>query len=216
MTGNPTAADRKRRIDHVVAYIFSNLEGQISLRTLAGVGNYSPFHLQKIFKQIIGDSPKQYIIKLRLETAFHLLIIHPQKSIQEIAADSGFSSPAVFCRAIKRYFGHSPEQIRQLSHRQKMSLLHTTASVTTPAQTSTASRGKPSKVSGSPSAENITIHTVKKPSVNGIYLLVPFDNPREIQHAFTALSGFANAHDRPISWQDMYGIPSPHQRNTYK
>lgn len=223
MPGNPADTEHKRRIDHVVDYIFSNLDGQISLQTLAGVANYSPFHLQKVFKQIIGDSPKQYIIKLRLETAFHLLVIHPQKSIREIAIDSGFSSPAVFSRAMKSYFGHSPEQIRALPHRDKMRLLHAadpkspaarmpagsapsqaTENGTIPAATSALSAGKPS------------IQIIKKTSVRGIYLVVPFDQRGEIRQAFNQLSRIAWSQDWIATGSGMYGILGPHQRNTYK
>jgi AraC family transcriptional regulator len=218
-----TDIERKKRIDHVVDYIFSNFDGQISLQTLAGVANYSPFHLQKVFKQIIGDSPKQYILKLRLETAFHLLVIHPQKSIREIAIDSGFSSPAVFSRAIKSYFGHSPEQIRHLPHREKMRLLHSAAPKSVPAQTpivappSSSTAHCPAPTTGSaPSAEKTTIHTLKKASVKGIYLVVPFDEPEVIQGAFNQLSRIARAHDWVVPGSGMYGILGPHQRNTYK
>src|SRR5579872_1851392 len=103
MSGTAADPERKRRIGHALDYIFNHLDSPIPLQTLAGVAHYSPFHLQKVFKQLIGDSPKQYIIKLRLETAFHVLIIHPHKPIQEISIDSGFSSPAVFSRAMKSY-----------------------------------------------------------------------------------------------------------------
>ena len=51
MPGNPANIDYKRRIDQVIDYIFGHPDTQISLQTLAGVANYSPFHLQKIFNQ---------------------------------------------------------------------------------------------------------------------------------------------------------------------
>lgn len=216
MSGNPADTEHKRRIDRVVDYIFGNLDGPISLQTLAGVANYSPFHLQKVFKQIIGDSPKQYILKLRLETAFHLLIIHPQKSIREIAIDSGFSSPAVFSRAVKRYFGHSPEQIRQLSHREKMNLLHTVTPKSAPARKATVTPG-PAPAAGNTLSTGATIiHTSKKTSVTGIYLVAPFDHPGEIQRAFSQLSGIGRSHDWTTPASGMCGILGPHQRNTYK
>ena len=208
MSGNPAVIEHKRRIDHVIDYIFGHLDGQISLQTLAGVANYSPFHLQKVFKHIIGDSPKQYIIKLRLETAFHLLIIHPQKSVQEISIESGFSSPAVFSRAIKTYFRYSPGQIRDLSHREKMKLLHTATPKSAPGQARTSDR--------SLHTGKVLIQVVKKESVKGIYLVAPFNNATEIQRAFTALSGIARSHDLPAAGSTLYGILCPHQRNVYK
>jgi AraC family transcriptional regulator len=208
MSGNPTDTEHKRRIDHVIDYIFGHLDAQISLQTLAGVANYSPFHLQKLFKHIIGDSPKQYIIKLRLETAFHLLIIHPQKSIQEIAIDSGFSSPSVFSRAIKGYFNYSPEQIRNLDHREKMKLLHTATPKSVPDQ----AHGSDSSLH----TGKVLIHTIKKESIKGMYLVAPFDNATEIQRAFTTLSRIARSHDLPAAGSTLYGILCPHQRNVYK
>ena len=208
MYGNPADTEHKRRIDHVIDYIFTHLNTPISLQTLANVANYSPFHLQKVFKQVIGDSPKQYTIKLRLETAFHLLIIHPQKSIQEISIDSGFSSPAVFSRAIRSYFKHSPEQIRDLSHRERMKLLHRaapkSASFQAPIPDSSINPGK------------VSIRAIKKESVRGIYLVAPFDAPAEIQRTFKDLSKIARSQDWAASGSGMYGILSPHQRNTYK
>ena len=225
----PADPERKRRIDRVLDYIFSHLDGQISLQTLAGIAHYSPFHLQRIFKQMVGDSPKQYIIKLRLETAFHLLVIHPQKSIQEIAVDSGFSHPTVFSRATKSYFGYSPEQIRMLPHREQMRLLHTVAPQSTPPAALAPTTGRASTAEtqsiapsiappsiDNPTRRKPTIHTLKKAAITGIYLLVPFDNPIEIQRAFATLSRLANIHAWPTPEPGMYGILGPHQRNTYK
>ena len=216
MPGTLTDTERKRRIDHALHHIFGHLDGPISLQTLAGITHYSPFHLQKVFKQIIGDSPKQYIIKLRLETAFHLLIIHPHKSIQEISIDGGFSSPAIFSRAIKSYFGHSPEQIRDLPHREKMKLLHTTTPKSAPDPTPTYAPDQTPPTGSTPKSEKPTVHTIKKGSVKGIYLVAPFDHPGEIQRSFTALSRIARSHGWLIPGSGMYGILCPHQRNIYK
>jgi AraC family transcriptional regulator len=208
MPGILADAEHKKRIDHVIDYILANPATEISLQNLAGLAHYSPFHLQKIFKEIIGESPKQYILKLRLETAFHLLIIHPHKSIQEIAADSGFSSPAVFSRAIKSYFGHSPGQLRELSHIQKMKILYAVnqKSPRHPVTSSPASSGP----------GPVTIRIVKKGPVKGIYRIAPFDDPEKIQQAFQELNRIARTRDWVTEKPILYGILTPHQRNTYK
>jgi len=205
MSGNSVDNEQKRRIDHVVNYISDHLDDEVSLETLAGVAHYSPFHLQKVFKQIVGDSPKQYMIKLRLETAFHLLVIHPQKSVQQISIESGFSSPAVFSRAIKGYFGHSPEQIRHLSHSSKMKLLH-----------SVTPKSFPDQAGGTAQDGKATIRILKRESVKGIYFIAPFDHPSDIQRAFKELIKIAGSHGWSSPGSGLYGILSPHQRNTYK
>lgn len=110
----------KARLDAVVNYILKNLNGDLSLEALAREASYSPFHLQRLFKQAMGLSPKQYITRLRLETAAHYLIVFQQKSIAEVAYDCGFSSPSVFARAFKSYFGISAEQMRENSHQNQL------------------------------------------------------------------------------------------------
>jgi AraC family transcriptional regulator len=185
MPDSLAGTERKKRIDYVIDYILANPATQISLQTLAGLAHYSPFHLQKIFKEIIGESPKQYMLKLRLESAFHLLIIHPHKSIQEIAADSGFSSHAVFSRAIRSYFGYSPGQLRELSHLQRMKILYA-VNQKLPRHTIPPSPASPGPV---------TIQTIKKGPVKGIYRIAPFDDPEKIQQAFQELNRIARTRD---------------------
>src|SRR3989339_775729 len=118
-----TEKEYKSRIDIVVDYILKNLNKDISLQALSGVANYSPYHLQKVFKQVIGITPKQYIIKLKIETSLHLIVIHSHKTIIELSAICGFSSPSVFSRAFKNYFGISPEKIGVLTKRDKIETL---------------------------------------------------------------------------------------------
>jgi AraC family transcriptional regulator len=95
-------------------YINQNLPGDVSLETLAGVANYSPFHFQKIFLEAMLETPKQYVIRLRLERAGHFIKIFPDLAISEIAAGCGFSSNSIFSRAFKNYYGISAEKFREL------------------------------------------------------------------------------------------------------
>ncbi|WP_431217105.1 AraC family transcriptional regulator [Puia sp. P3] len=185
----------------------ANSHADISLQTLSAIAHYSPFHLQKVFKQVIGESPKQYMLKLRLEIALLQLIIHPQKTIQEIAADTGFSSPAAFSRAIRSHYGRTPVEFRALSHSRKMKLLHGGNPMTVghPALSDMASRHAP-----------VAIHIVKKEPIKGCYQIVSFDDPRKIHRAFQELAKTARARDGMITTPAFYGIITPHQRNIYK
>lgn len=212
MSATSAQAERQHKIHQVIDYIFTHLNQEITIQTLSKVAHYSPFHLQKLFKQFVGESPKQYALKLRLETAFHLLIIHPHKSIQEIALDGGFSSPAVFSRAMKNNFGYSPEQLRQLPHRAQMKILHGN----TPASQVARPKQDPAvtQVGIVPSAGHPIIHVIRKEPVNGIYQLAPFNQAEKVQQAFQALLRFAVAHN--LCTKYVYGILAPHQRNSYK
>jgi len=99
----------------VLHYINQNLIGDVSLKTLAKVANYSPFHFQKLFSEAVSESPKQYVIRLRLERAAHYLKVFPNLPVFEIGTGCGFSSPSVFSRAFKNYYGVSAEVFKELS-----------------------------------------------------------------------------------------------------
>ena len=74
-------------------------------------GFISPSGLQRAFLQHFGVSPKQYIIKLRLNKALELLIEN-RLSVKEIALSCGFSDEKYFSRAFRERYGHPPSRLR--------------------------------------------------------------------------------------------------------
>jgi AraC family transcriptional regulator len=107
-----TESDIPVFIYKVLDYIHQNLSGDLRLEKLSDIASYSPFHFQKEFKKMVGESPLQYVKRLRLEKTAHYLVIFPNLNISDIAAGSGFSSLSTFSRAFKDWFGLSPEAYR--------------------------------------------------------------------------------------------------------
>src|SRR5947209_4212439 len=58
---------QKRRIQDLCAFITENLDRKIDLAELGRRVNLSPFHLQRLFKRMLGISPRQYAEAARLE-----------------------------------------------------------------------------------------------------------------------------------------------------
>ena len=54
-----------------------------------------------------------YILKLRLEYAAQLLLEQPDKTVVQIASDSGFSSSAYFSNCFRQQFGMTPTDYRR-------------------------------------------------------------------------------------------------------
>ena len=211
MEQNLDPAGRDRRIARLVDYIFQYYDQDVSLERLAGVGYYSKDHLPILFKDVVGETPKQYSLALRLEAAFHYLIIHPEKPVQEIALEGGFSALSVFSRAIKNRWGYSPEEIRRLPHARQMRLLHGDGSDQMMATGSIyRSKACPGPPAGAGDPE---IRVVPGEVVKGIYVAAPFNDTGKIGAAFRALFALSRTGDVE---PNFYGILMPHLRNSYR
>jgi AraC family transcriptional regulator len=81
------------------------------LRTLAARAGWSPFHLQRTFRRVAGESPKRYVLRLRLEYAAARLA-NGEESVLSVGLASGFGSHEVFTRAFRRHFGCTPVRYR--------------------------------------------------------------------------------------------------------
>ena len=82
-----------------------------SLAALARRAGRSVFEVHRAFRRVVGDTPKRYTARLRLERAACELVAS-RRSILEIALASGFASHEVFTRAFVRRFGMSPRAYR--------------------------------------------------------------------------------------------------------
>lgn len=100
------------RINRVIDYIDNNLDGDLSLETLARVACFSRFHFHRIFGAIVGEPLSRFIRRLRLERAAARLVSNPKDTVTDIALDCGFSSPEVFARAFRDQFGMNALQWR--------------------------------------------------------------------------------------------------------
>ncbi|MBU0691463.1 AraC family transcriptional regulator [bacterium] len=100
------------RILRVQLFIQKHLYEKLTAEQLASEANFSPFHFQRIFSGMVGESLMEYIRRLRLDkAAFNL--IYQEDSITQIAFDAGYDSHEAFTRAFRVQFGESPQQFRR-------------------------------------------------------------------------------------------------------
>ena len=59
--------DYIKRINNVLLFIDQHLDQELNLETIAKIGNYSPFHLHRIFKAITNETINEYITRKRIE-----------------------------------------------------------------------------------------------------------------------------------------------------
>lgn len=94
-----------------LTYIEANLDGDVSLDTLAAVAGCSSPYFARRFTQAMAETPKQYTSRLRLERAALRLVLLEDR-ILDIALDCGFCSHETFSRAFRRRFGAAPNTFR--------------------------------------------------------------------------------------------------------
>ena len=106
------------RINHVIDYIEANIDKDLSLKKLAEVAHFSPFHFHRIFSAMVGETLNGFIQRIRIEKAAAKLIFNPKKSVTEIAFECGFSGSSAFARAFRETFNMSASDWRSHGHRQ--------------------------------------------------------------------------------------------------
>lgn len=99
-------------VQHMQDYIENNLQKAITLGDLAKAAGYSPGHSVKIFKELIGYTPFEYIRALRLSQAA-LQLQKGQKRVIDVALDFVFDSHEGFSRAFTQQFGLPPKRYSQ-------------------------------------------------------------------------------------------------------
>ena len=95
----------------LLVYIQAHLEEDLSLAVLSEKASLSPAHFQRTFQALVGETPKNYVARLRLERAAFRLLIHDE-TLLDIALDCGFQNHETFTRAFRRRFGMAPGSYR--------------------------------------------------------------------------------------------------------
>ena len=93
-------------------YIKEYFSTDIDLDNLAALSGYSPEHFRYLFNQVVGISPKSYIIKKRINYACKLLV-DTNFSIQKISILCGYEDFSQFSIIFKNKTGLTPSKYRK-------------------------------------------------------------------------------------------------------
>ncbi|WP_167958352.1 AraC family transcriptional regulator [Anaerosporobacter faecicola] len=100
--------NRSYAVRRIINYLNENYEQRISLEQIAHNMYLSPVYISKIFKEETGESPINYLIKIRLERAKEFLQTSNGSSIKNIAKQVGYDDVYHFSKLFKKYYGISP------------------------------------------------------------------------------------------------------------
>ncbi|GGJ80654.1 helix-turn-helix transcriptional regulator [Pseudomonas matsuisoli] len=105
--GRPSSID----MGLIDAYVRKHLARRISVAEMAQVAYLSPSHFHAQFKDSVGLTPHQYVLKVRLDHASRMLRESPLPLVR-IAEECGFSSQSALTTAMRRYLGLTPGRLR--------------------------------------------------------------------------------------------------------
>ena len=96
-----------------MTYINNHYKQDLSLDDVAEFAGFSRYYFSRSFKKQTGYSFKDYLCEKRLQVATDLLI-RTDKSMKDVAAESGFGSVATFNRVFREKKGCTPTQFRAI------------------------------------------------------------------------------------------------------
>lgn len=97
--------------DHVLSYIKSHIEEDLSLDHLAEIFYVSKYHIAHLFKSHMGMSLHQYVIRLRVERVRNQIL--QDADITQTCMEAGFKDYSNFYRAFVKEYGMSPKAYKK-------------------------------------------------------------------------------------------------------
>lgn len=99
------------RLLKVIDYVKENVGKVIEIETLANMVCLTKSHLERLFREKLGTSPLQYILRMKIQCAQRLLMT-TNYSINVIAHEVGFDDPSYFIRVFRQKIGFTPQDYR--------------------------------------------------------------------------------------------------------
>jgi len=101
-----------KRLENAINYISQHSAEELTCEKVAAAVGCSRSHLSTLFSRIIGRTFKETVLSYRMEKAKSLLV-HNDKTITEVAFETGYLDPNYFCAVFRRVAGVTAGQYRK-------------------------------------------------------------------------------------------------------
>jgi len=104
----------RSQIGRAQRYIRLHLGEPLTLNRIAREAGSSCYHFARLFLAYTGETPFDFLRRIRMATAVRMLQEDPEGAITEIAFDVGYETPSAFNKVFKNILGMSPRNFRKL------------------------------------------------------------------------------------------------------
>lgn len=113
VTGEQPAHDlTETLVRDMVRYLHDNYNRPIRVRDVAAQAHLSERHTNRLFRQVMGTSIKDYLTRYRLDVAAQLLL-NRQASVTEVAYATGYYDVRYFITLFRQHTGLTPTAFRR-------------------------------------------------------------------------------------------------------
>lgn len=105
-----------RRLSRARDFLAASLANPVTLEQAAREACLSPFHFQRLFARVFGETPHDFVTRRRLDLAQHLLAAG-DLPVTEVCLEVGYNSVGTFSSRFAARTGQSPSAFRREARR---------------------------------------------------------------------------------------------------
>lgn len=111
--GTATTLDKRARMRGAAEYIRTHCTEPLMLLQMAEQAGFSTYYFSRMFHEVMGRTPMEWLFECRLVVAKQLLM-STGWTIKQVAEHSGFSQSSYFIARFREHTGITPQEFRHL------------------------------------------------------------------------------------------------------
>lgn len=108
------AGDGKARLAAAVQQLVNASGGRVSIQALSDKTGYSTRYIDRVFREVVGLSPKTFCQIIRFQRLLNLLHSSEQQRLTDLADACGYYDQPQLIRQFKHYTGTTPRAYRKM------------------------------------------------------------------------------------------------------
>lgn len=111
--GITTTLDKRARMMDAAEYIRTHCTEQLTLLQISEQAGFSSYYFSRIFHEVMGRTPMEWLFECRLVVAKQLLV-STRWTIKQVAEYTGFNQSSYFIARFREHTGLTPQEYRRL------------------------------------------------------------------------------------------------------